>query len=128
MVYLATGDYEKAIQNLETYHKMVGHPLKGLSGLAHAYAAGGYSEKAEECIKKLHQREIEEPNVILDMDYAFIYSGMREFDKAFEYLNRVYDRRTGIACLGMIFCIRYPMLDDLKSDPRFTQLMQRIGL
>lgn len=128
MTYLAMGDYENAIENFEKYQKLIGHPLKGLSSLGHAYAAAGYMDKALECLDKIKQRELAEPGVILDMDYAFLYSGMKEFDKAFHFLNRVYEQRTGIACLGMIFCIRYPMLNELKSDPRFHQLTSRIGL
>jgi len=53
---------------------------------------------------------------------------MKEFDLAFQYLNKTYDQRIGIACLGMIFCIRYPMLKELKSDPRFKQLINKMGL
>jgi hypothetical protein len=34
----------------------------------------------------------------------------------------------GIACLGMIFCIRYPMLNEMRSDPRFTELIRKMGL
>lgn len=128
MVYLAQGDYENAIQNLEQYHKLIGHPLKGLSGLGHAYAAAGYADKALECLDKLKQREIAEPNVVLHMDYAFIYAGFKEFDKAFHFLNKTYEQRVGIACLGMIFCIRYPMLNELKSDQRFDQLLAKMGL
>jgi len=69
-----------------------------------------------------------EPGVLLHMDYAFIYAGMKNFDLAFEYLNKTYEQRIGIACLGMIFCIRYPMLDELKADPRFSMLTRRIGI
>ena len=79
-------------------------------------------------LKKLKLREQNEPGVILHMDYAFLYTGMKEFDLAFHYLNKTYDQRIGIACLGMIFCIRYPMLKELKSDPRFKQLIQKMGL
>ncbi len=62
------------------------------------------------------------------MDYAFIYSGLKEYDTAFQFLNQTYEKRVGIACLGMIFCIRYPMLNELKSDPRFNQLVGKMGL
>ena len=128
MCYLAMGENEKAIESLEKYQKLIGHPLKGLSSLGHAYAAGGYMDKAYECLEKIQQRQLAEPNVMLDMDFAFLYSGMKEYDKAFHYLNRVYEQRTGIACLGMIFCIRYPMLNELKADPRFDQLTSKIGI
>ena len=128
MIYLAMGENEKAVKDFEQYHKLVGHPLKGLSSLGHAYAAAGYTDKALEVVEKLKLREQNEPGVILHMDYAFLYTGMKEFDLAFHYLNKTYDQRIGIACLGMIFCIRYPMLKELKSDPRFKQLIQKMGL
>jgi hypothetical protein len=34
----------------------------------------------------------------------------------------------GIACLGMIFCIRYPMLKELKTDQRFKELTRKMGI
>ncbi|HMK20647.1 MAG TPA: adenylate/guanylate cyclase domain-containing protein [Chitinophagaceae bacterium] len=128
MIYLAMGENEKAVKDFEQYHKLVGNPLKGLSSLGHAYAAAGQKDKALEVEKKLKLREEKEPGVLLHMDYAFLYSGMKQFDLAFEYLNKTYDQRMGIACLGMIFCIRYPMLNELKSDPRFKELTQKMGL
>ncbi|HWN88874.1 MAG TPA: adenylate/guanylate cyclase domain-containing protein [Chitinophagaceae bacterium] len=128
MIYLAMGENEKAVKDFEQYHKLVGHPLKGLSSLGHAYAAAGQTDKALEIVEKLKLREQNEPGVLLHMDYAFLYSGMKQFDLAFDYLNKTYDQRMGIACLGMIFCIRYPMLNELKSDPRFKELTQKMGL
>ncbi len=128
MVYLAMGENEKAVKELEHYHELVGHPLKGLSGLGHAYAAAGQLDKALEVVEKLKQRESQDPGVLLHMDYAFLYSGMKEYDKAFYYLNKTYDQRMGIACLGMIFCIRFPMLHGLRSDPRFKELLDKMGL
>ena len=78
--------------------------------------------------KKLKLREEKEPGVLLHMDYAFLYSGLKQFDLAFDYLNKTYEQRMGIACLGMIFCVRYPMLKELKADSRFKDLMQKMGL
>jgi len=128
MTHLAMGEPEEAVKDLEQYQKLIGNPLKGLSSLGHAYAAAGQTEKAMECVEKIKLREEKEPGVLLHMDYAFLYSGMKEFDLAFHYLNKTYEQRMGIACLGMIFCIRYPMLKELKSDQRFTQLLQKMGL
>jgi tetratricopeptide (TPR) repeat protein len=127
-VYIAKGDYEKAIENLEKYHQLIGHPLKGLSSLGHAYAAAGHMDKALECLEKIKKREEMEPGKLLHMDYAFLYTGMKEYDKAFYYLNKTYDQRVGIACLGMIFCIRYPMLNELRNDERFKVLTQKMGI
>ena len=128
MVHLGKGEYEEAIKNFQQYHKLIGHKYKGLSSLGHAYAAAGQIDKANECLAGIRKREELEPGVVLDMDYAFLYTGMKEYDKAFEYLNRSYDQRMGIACLGMIFCIRFPMLNELKKDPRFGMLTEKMGL
>lgn len=128
MLYLAIGEYDKAIENLEQYHKLIGHPLKGLSSLGHAYAAAGQREKALECLEKLKQREESEPDKLFYMDYAFLYAGLRDNDKAFYYLNKTYEHRIGIACLGMIFCIRYPMLNELRSDQRFNELTRKMKI
>ncbi len=128
MIYLATGEYEKAILDFEQYHKLIGNPLKGLSSLGHAYAMAGYMDKANECLEKIMERERTNPGIVLHMDYAFIYSGMKDFDQAFFHLNKTYEQRIGIACLGMIFCIRYPMLKELKSDPRFSELTGKMGI
>lgn len=128
MVYLACEEYDKAIENLEQYQKMIGHPLKGVSSLGHAYAMAGQKEKAYACLEKLKQREKEEPDKLFYMDYAFLYAGLKEHDKAFFYLNKTYEHRIGMACLGMIFCIRYPMLNQLRSDLRFKELTNKMKL
>ena len=128
MIFLAMGENEKAVKDFEQYHNLIGNPLKGLSSLGHAYAAAGHIDKAFECLEKIQQREKNEPETLLYMDYAFLYSGLKDFDKAFHYLNKTYEQRIGIACLGMIFCIRYPMLNELKSDPRFKELTQKMGI
>jgi TolB-like protein/class 3 adenylate cyclase/Tfp pilus assembly protein PilF len=128
MTYLARGETEKAIENLEKYHNLIGNPLKGLSTLGHAYAVAGYPEKAMECVEKMKQRELQEPGVVLDLDYAVLYSGLGDKDIVFHHLNRTYEQRMGIACLGIIFCVRYPLLQSLRTDPRFDQLLQKMGL
>lgn len=128
MVFLINGEYEKAITDLERYHNLIGNPLKGLTSLGHAYAVAGQTDKARECIERLKEREKNDPNILLHIDYAFIYLGLKDYEKAFYYLNKGYEQRTGIACIGMIFCIRYPMLMEMRADPRFKELTDKMGL
>jgi TolB-like protein/class 3 adenylate cyclase/Tfp pilus assembly protein PilF len=128
MIYLARGEYEKAIKDFAQYQKMTGHPLKGLSGLAHAHALAGHTDKALEYLEKLKEREKAEPGVILDMDYAFIHSGLKNYDEAFYHFHKAYEQRMGIACLGMIFCVRFPLQKELKLDPRFKELTGKMGM
>ena len=53
---------------------------------------------------------------------ASIYGYMGDKDKAFIGLEKAYDARDGADSL------RDPMWDPLRSDPRFTDLMHRVGL
>ena len=53
---------------------------------------------------------------------ASVLAGDR--DQAFQYLEKAYtDGDT-----ELLFVIRYPALDPLRSDPRFKDLMLRLGL
>jgi hypothetical protein len=45
-------------------------------------------------------------------------------DQAFEYLEKAYSDGDN----ELLIAIRYPALDPLRSDPRFADLMRRLGL
>jgi hypothetical protein len=53
-----------------------------------------------------------------------IYVGLGENDRAFEWLERAYRERDGM----MTHLKVTPRIDPLRSDPRFEDLMRRIGL
>jgi hypothetical protein len=54
---------------------------------------------------------------------ALIYMGLREKDKAFEWLEKAYeDRDTHMANVKVD-----PWLDPLRSDPRFQNLLRRMN-
>jgi adenylate cyclase len=128
MVHLINGEWEKAINDLEKYQTLIGDRLKGLTTLGHAYAVTGQTDKALDCIERLKEREKKEPGTLLYIDYSVIYFGLKDYDKAFYFLNKSYENRMGIACLGMIFCIRYPMMKEMRSDPRFRELTDKMGI
>jgi predicted deacetylase len=45
-------------------------------------------------------------------------------NQAFEYLEKAYADGDS----ELLFVIRFPALDPLRSDPRFKDLMRRLGL
>jgi len=57
-----------------------------------------------------------------DVAVGFALSGDRA--KAFEYLNKGYSSQDS----ELLQCIRFPALDSLRSDPRYADLMRRLGL
>jgi len=55
---------------------------------------------------------------------AHVYVGLGETDQAFAWLERAYGERS----FGMAWLKVEPSWDSLRSDPRFTDLMRRVGL
>ena len=89
------GDWKKAAEIFEEVHRLIKHPLKGLAPLGCAYAQLGETEKALECIRKIEQRQVEEPGVVLDADLAMIWWSLGEKDKAFHHLFQCVEKRMG---------------------------------
>ena len=52
------------------------------------------------------------------------YAALGEKDKAFAALNGVLENRE----FGLVYLKVDPFLDPLRSDPRFADLMRRVGL
>jgi serine/threonine protein kinase/tetratricopeptide (TPR) repeat protein len=57
-------------------------------------------------------------------EVAEVYALMGERNKAFEYLEKAYAEED----VELMACIRFPAFDLLRSDPRFKDLMRRLGL
>jgi tetratricopeptide (TPR) repeat protein len=58
------------------------------------------------------------------LNLARIYAGLGDRDRAFECLDRAYRKYESEWPLHLAD----PMWDSLRSDPRFTALVKRIGL
>ena len=90
-----------------------------LGGLAYAYGASGNLPRARMILRRLQnqaQKDYVDP-------YAFVlaYVGLDDSDKAFRWLKRaVADRDPWVT-----FMNSEPMLDRLRSDPRFHDLLRR---
>ena len=118
------GDWKKATEIFEEVHRLIKHPLKGLAPLGYAYAQSGESEKALECIRKIEQRQIEEPGTVLDIDLAMIWWSLRNKDKAFYYLFQCVEKKMGVVAI----LIDHPMFKEAVYDPRYQLLKEKLNL
>ena len=57
-------------------------------------------------------------------DFAVIFAGLGEKDKALEWLQKSYEDRSAY----LVYLNVEPIWDSLRSDPRFTDLLQRMRL
>ncbi len=93
-----------------------------LSSLGHAYAASGNKRKAEQILGQLTEQA--KRGYISPYDLAVLYAGLADKEKAFELLDKAYEERSGF----LVHMQWDPRFNNLHSDPRFAQLVRRIGL
>lgn len=90
------------------------------ANLAYTYATSGRKEEAMKIVKDLedHQRQ----HSSTDASIALIYAGLGDKDQAMIWLNKAYQARFNPSILMR------QVFDPLRSDPRFQDLLRRIGL
>ena len=118
------GDWEEALRFFKEVYRLTGHPLKGLMPLGFAYGRLGKKEEAMECIRKMEQRQLEDPNSVVDTDIAAVWFALGDYDKMFYYLNRAIEKRTA----PIFFFLEYPLFEKIKDDPRLLELRKKAGL
>jgi TolB-like protein/Tfp pilus assembly protein PilF len=118
IIYVEKREYDKAIQE---FQKM-GDAPHGLGHLGNAYARRGLKSEARALVPKL--KEHVDKTGIGRYEIALVYAGLQENDKAFEWLESAFQVRDK----GLTYLKVDPCLDLLRSDERFTPLVQRVGI
>jgi TolB-like protein/Tfp pilus assembly protein PilF len=93
------------------------------SGLGHAYALSRKKAEAQKVLA--HLKGLSAHNYVAPFDFAVIYAGLGEEDQAIAWLNRAYTDRSYYMAVYLTTDAR---LDSLRSDPRFADLLRRVGL
>jgi TolB-like protein/Tfp pilus assembly protein PilF len=93
------------------------------SGLGNAYAVSGNRVEAQKVLD--HLKELSAHTWVAPYNVAVIYAGLGEKDQAFALLERAYQDRSYYM---PSFLTMDERLDKLHSDPRFADLVQRVGL
>ncbi len=119
--YVDKGRYEEGIKEIEAAIAGRGRSPDLLMSLAIGYAKAGEKERAARLLDEMkrHSKKQYVPNTF----FAFVYAALGEKDQAFEYLERAY-REHDINLLQL----KGLRLEPLRSDPRFTDLVQRVGV
>jgi tetratricopeptide (TPR) repeat protein len=120
--YQAKKMYPEAIATFERARKMTGDWPFIIMATGHAQALAGNTVEATNAINKLTQ--MKQTRIIPDIYLAAIYVGLGDKDQAFHYLDAAYQERVD----RLVYLNVEPMSDPLRSDPRFAQLMAKIGL
>ena len=118
MSHAAKGMYDEGIKVFQPVKK-----LPVITALI-AYLCGRADkrEEAQKIIEDLLERS--KQGYFSPFMIAAIYGSLENKDKAFEWLERAFDERD-----TSNYCIKVePMFNDLRSDLRWTKLMEKMGL
>ena len=121
LAYMYKGSYEPAILALQKSIPLSADSPDEPASLAHAYALSGKRMEARKILEELKQqakRKYISPGTMADL-----YGVLGEKDEAFALLDKAYDERDNMVVLLKV----EPMYDPLRSDPRFANLLRRVG-
>ncbi|HTF26078.1 MAG TPA: winged helix-turn-helix domain-containing protein [Candidatus Limnocylindria bacterium] len=111
----AISEYQKAIEISNGDHDAT-------ASLAHAFAAIGRRAEAQKILHDFERKS--KSGYVSPYMIATIYAGLGERDKAFEFLERAYQERS----LDLSWHLKADLrIDNLRSDPRFQDLVRRVG-
>jgi serine/threonine protein kinase/Tfp pilus assembly protein PilF len=122
LIYRDTARYDLAISAGEKGVNLSGGSPLMRAALAQTFAAAGAPEKAIEIADELN--ELAKQRYVAPHFFAGIYVGLGEHDRAIEYLEKSCAEH----CHWLIYLHVDPSMDDLRNDPRFQDLLRRVGL
>ncbi len=118
--YLEKHMYSEAVTELQKAVQLSGGSPTCIANLARAYAASGRRSEATRLLSGLQKRS--NPTYSYGSEIATIYASLGDRDQAMNWLEKAYEERFNPGVL-----LR-PGFDPLRSDPRFEDLVHRIGL
>jgi TolB-like protein/DNA-binding winged helix-turn-helix (wHTH) protein/Flp pilus assembly protein TadD len=111
----AISEYQKAIEISNGDHDAT-------ASLAHAFAAIGRRAEAEKILHDFERKS--KSGYVSPYMIATIHAGLGDKNKAFEFLERAYQERS----LDISWHLKADLrIDNLRSDPRFQDLVRRVG-
>ncbi len=90
--------------------------------IGYVYASAGRRDEARKVLGQLE--ELSKRKYVPPFFVAIIYVGLGEKDRAFEWLEKAYQERNP----NLVNLKVQPKFDAIRSDPRYADLLRRVGL
>jgi TolB-like protein/DNA-binding winged helix-turn-helix (wHTH) protein/cytochrome c-type biogenesis protein CcmH/NrfG len=128
LVYESLGRYDQALVEFEKYRTLSGDPLAFKAAMAHLYAVQGRRTDALKLLEELkaaHKHgDVRSSEGTLSYNVALVYVGLGDKDHAFQWLQKSYAGHID----DLVEINDDPRVEPLRSDPRFQELLHRVGL
>ncbi len=117
---LMLGRYDDAVLAFkEVYDR---NKMLGIAALGYTYGRMNWRKEALKLIAEMEQ--LAKESYVPPQEFAVIYIGLNDRDKAFQYLEAAYNER-----YGSLSAIKAEALfDPIRDDPRYAALIDKMGL
>lgn len=113
--------FREAEEQFARVKQIEGETIGDLAALGHTYALSGKKGAATEVLARL--KGLSKERYVSPYELASIHAALGETDEAFRLLKQCYNERVE----WMIYTNIDPRLDPLRADPRFSELLERLG-
>jgi TolB-like protein/Flp pilus assembly protein TadD len=122
LAYLQLGLHDEAAAAFRESIAVSASPALATAGLGVVAAARGRTADALAVIADLTVQS--KTRYVSPVAFAMVHAALGDNDAAFRWLDRAYDERRGWLCYLKV----EPLLDGLRTDPRFARLLERMRL
>ena len=123
-LYQQRGEYEKAKNLFMEIQSLPGLEIMADGNLGCLYLAMNQPAKTEKILENLLESEKTAPNSKAPFNIALIYAAMDKPDEMFRFLIKSVEQKDNSA----MYILGYSAFKKYRSDPRFTQIVKKIGL
>jgi TolB-like protein/DNA-binding winged helix-turn-helix (wHTH) protein len=120
--YVQQGRFAEALANLEDWRRTSGDGIHISSRLVYLYGRMGQKDEARAELRKLEALNRTQPVDPAAMTLAYL--GVGNNDAALSSLEKAYAARSNLLTALKV----EPAYDPLRDDPRFQELLRRVGL
>ena len=121
-LYLQKSRFHEAITEFEKVGTLAPGDTVHLGFLGYAYALAGRKRQARKILETC--KEPGKQGLMPDLGFALVYVGLGEKDQAIDWLEKAFQQReNAVLILGV-----YPLFDPLRVEPRFQELLRRVGV
>jgi serine/threonine-protein kinase len=123
MAYVEKSMYNEGMASLrQALENSTNRPALLVAGLGYALAVSGEKAEALAALDELQTRS--DQKSVSPCFLAWIYAGLGQQEPAIAMLEQAYDERD----YRLLYLKVDPMFDNLRSHPRFTQMLKKMGL
>lgn len=129
LAYVQKGMYDEAIAELRSLIKapangpitaeVVASETEASASLGFAYGMAGKRAEAQAIIDQL--TALSQRRYVSGVYFAVVYAGLKDNDRAIEYLNKAYESRHP----GLVLIRIEPIFDGVRTDARFQDLAKK---